>query len=71
MIDEFKNNPENSYTIKISEHIPSGVSMSTVSSFRSIENRYDVYRSKDCTKKFCEFLREHAMKIIHFKKKKM
>ena len=22
-------------------------------------------------KKFCEFLREHAMKIINFKKKKM
>ena len=45
--------------------------MSTISSFRSIENRHDVYRSKDCMKTFCEFLREHAMKIINFKKKKM
>ena len=25
---------------------------------------------KDCMKKFCECLREHAMKIINFKKKK-
>ena len=28
-------------------------------------NRHDVYRGKDCIKKFCESLREHAMiKII-------
>ena len=44
--------------------------MSTMSSFRSIENMYDVYRGKDCMKKFCDFLKEHAMKTINFKKKK-
>ena len=43
--------------------------MSTISSFRSIE-KHDVYRGKDCMKRFCEFLREHVMKIINFKKKK-
>ena len=43
---------------------------STISSFRSIENKHDIYRGKDCLKKFCEFLREHAIKIINFKKKK-
>ena len=26
-----------------------------------------VWRGKDCNKKFCESLREHAMKIINFK----
>ena len=41
-----------------------------ISSFKSIENKHDVYRAKNCTKKFCEFLREHAIKIINFKKKK-
>ena len=45
--------------------------MSTISSFRSIENKHDVYRGKDCMKKFYEFLRQHAMKIINFKKKKL
>ena len=40
--------------------------MSTILPFRSIENKH----GKDCMKKFCEFLREHAMKIINFKKKK-
>ena len=44
--------------------------MSTISSFRTIENKHDVYRGKDCMKKFSEFLREHAMKIINSKKEK-
>ena len=68
--DGCKNNPENSSTTKVSEHIPSGFSMSTISSFKNIKNKHDVYRGKDHMKKFSGFLREHAMKIINFKKKK-
>ena len=45
--------------------------MSTISSFRIIENKHDLYSGKDCKKKFCEFLREHTAKTINFKKKKM
>ena len=66
-IDGCKDNPKNSSTTKTSEHIPSGFSMFTTSSFRSIENKHDVYRGKDCSKKFCEYLREHAIKIINCK----
>ena len=69
-IDGRKNNPENSSTTKVSEHIPSGFSTSTISSFRSTENKHDLCREKDSMKKFFEFLREHTMKIINFKKKK-
>ena len=61
-----KNNPEIPFTTKVSEHIPSGFSMSTISSFRSIENKHDLYRGKYCIKKFCESLREHALQIINF-----
>ena len=68
--DGCKSNPENSSTAKISKHIPLGFSMSTISSFSSIENKNDVYRGKDCMENFCEFVREHAMEIINFKKKK-
>ena len=70
-IDGFKFNSENSSSTKVSEHIPSGFSMSTISSFRSIENKHDVYRCKDCMKKFVEFLRKPAMKTFNVKKKKM
>ena len=61
-------NHEKSSTTKVSGHIPPGFSMSTISSFRSIENNRDVYRGKDCKKNFCEYLRQHAMKMINFKK---
>ena len=70
-IDGCENNSENLSTTKVSKHISSGFSLSTVYSFRSIENKHDVHRGKNCTKKFCEFLRVHAMEIINFKKKKV
>ena len=44
--------------------------MSTISSFKNIGNKHDLYRGKDCMKKNCESLREHAIKIINFRKKK-
>ena len=44
--------------------------MSTISSFRSIENNHDVYRGKDCMKRFSEFFREHTMKAINSKEEK-
>ena len=47
-----KNNPEKSST-KVSEHIPSGFSMSTICSFKDIKNKHDVYRGKEYMKKFC------------------
>ena len=40
--------------------------MSTLSLFKSIENKHDVYGGKDCMKKCCESLKEHPMKIINF-----
>ena len=45
--------------------------MCPILSFKSMENNHDVYRGKDCMKMFSESLRQHAMKIINFKKKKM
>ena len=35
-----------------------------------MENKHDVYKGKDCMKKFCESLREHAIKINNYIKKK-
>ena len=64
--DQCKNHHENLSTTKANKHIPSGFATSTIFSFRSKENKHVVYRGKDCMKKFCEFLREQAMKIINF-----
>ena len=59
--DGRKSNPENLSRIKVVELIPSGVSMSATSSFKSIENKNNVYRGKDCMKKnfFWIFKRIH------------
>ena len=67
-IEGCKNNTKNSFTTKEGENIPSDFLMSTILSFKSIENKHDVYRGKDCMKNLCEFLREHAMKITKKKK---
>ena len=68
--DKCKNNLENSPTTKVSEHTPSGFSMSTILSFKSIENKHDAFRGTDSMEKFCVSLREDAMNVINFKKKK-
>ena len=67
-INGCKNSSETSSAIKVSGHIPSGFSISTITSVGNTENKHNVYRSKDWMKKFYESLREHAMKIINFKK---
>ena len=69
-VDGYKNNAKKSSTIKVGEYIPSGFSMSAILSFKDIENKHDVYRGKNCMKKFCESLKKHAVKIINLKKKK-
>ena len=45
--------------------------MSTIWAFDHIKTKHTLYCRKDCMKKFCEFLREHAKNIIDFEKKKM
>ena len=37
--------------------------MSTILSFKDIENKHDVCRGKDWIKKFCESLIDYGMKI--------
>ena len=45
--DGCKNNPEKSLATKVSEHVPSGFPISTISSFKYIGKMYDLYRGKD------------------------
>ena len=67
-ICQCKINSENSSTANVGKYVPSVFSMSTISSFGSIENKYDVYRAKDSLQKFCESLIKQEIKIINFNK---
>ena len=70
-IDTCQNNPALSSTTKINQHIPSGYSIYTNCSFDKSNNKLSYYRGEDCMKRFCKDLKDHATKIIDFKKKTM
>ena len=65
------NNPNESSTTKINKHTPSGYSIFTSCSFDESRNKLNYYRGKDCMKKFCKDLKEHAPRIINYEKKKI
>ena len=65
------NNPNESSTTKINQHTPSGYSIFTSCSFYESKNKLNYYRGKDCMKKFCKDLKEHATRIINHEKKKI
>ena len=65
------NNPNESSTTKINKHTPSGYSIFTSCSFDESKNKLNYYRGKDCMKKFCKDLKEHATRIINLEKKKI
>ena len=66
------NNPEKSSTTKINKHTASGYSLFTHCSFDVTKNKLNYYRGKDCMKTFCKDLKlkDQAMKIIDYEKKK-
>ena len=66
-----QNNPNESSTIEINKHTPSGYSIFTHCSSDQTKNKLNHYKRKDCMKKFCKDLRKHPIKIINYEKKKM
>ena len=66
-----QNNPDKSYTEKRVEHIPSRYSLFTCCSFDKSKNEQKYYRGEDCMIMFCKDLKEQAMKIINYEKKKI
>ena len=51
-------------------HKPYGYSLNTHCSFDATKNKLDYYRGKDCMERFLKKLKEHALKIINYEKKK-
>ena len=70
-INTCHNNHKKSSATKINKHTPSGYSLLTYCTFDTTKNKLDYYRDKNCMKKFCLDLREHAIKIINYEKKVM
>ena len=66
-----QNNPEKSSKTKINMHPPSGYSLFTNYSLDSAKSKPDCYKDKDCMEIFCKNLKEHATKMINYKKNEM
>ena len=56
---------------KKTKHTPSGYLLLTNCLFDAAKNNLDCYRDKDCMEKFCQDLREHAMRIVNYEKEEM
>ena len=69
-INTCHNNSKKSSATKISNHTPCGYSLFTHCLFDTTKMKLDYYRGKNCMKTFCLDLREHAIKIISYEKKK-
>ena len=67
----YQNNPKELSTTEINKHTASGYSLFTHCSFDKTKNKLNHYKGKDCMKKFCKDLREHATKTINYEKKTM
>ena len=63
------NNPDLSSTTKINQHVPSGYSIFTNCSFDKSYNNLSHSRGEDCMKRFCKDLKDHAKRIVDFKRK--
>ena len=60
-----KDNPENSFTTKVSKRVACVYSISTIHAFDNEKGKHDKYRGKDCMKKFFKDIRKHAINIIN------
>ena len=63
-------NPGKLLTIQVNQHTSSGYSLLTYCTFDLTKNKLDFNRGKDCIKRFCNDLKEHATKIINYELKK-
>ena len=70
-IDTCQNNPEESYKEKKAKHKLSGYWRVTCCSFDKSKTEWNYYRGKDCIERFCKDLRDQAMKVIDYEKKKI
>ena len=57
-------NPEESYTKKINQHIPSGFCVYSKFAYGKVENPLKLYRGEDCLEVFCDYI-ENEVKRLH------
>ena len=57
--------PEEPYTSKVNQHIPSGWCVYSKFAYGNVQNPLRLCRGKDCIEKFCNHIREEAHRLYH------
>ena len=60
-----KPDPEESYTTKINQHIPSGYCVYSKFAYGDVKDPSTIYRGKDCVEKFCDYIKQEAHRFHH------
>ena len=66
-IDTCHNNPEQSFTTRVSKHEPCGFSIVAKLPVTNIRAKNTCYRGEDCMEIYCKKLREWVMEIVNYK----
>ena len=64
-IQDANPNPNKPYTTKVNQHIPSGYCVYSKFAYGEVEAPLKLYRGEDCAKKFCEYIRQKAIRLYH------
>ena len=57
--------PEEPYTSKVNQHIPSGWCVYSKFTYGEADDPLKLYRGKDCVEKFCDHVKEEAHRLYH------
>ena len=64
-IQGLRPDPEESYSTKINQHIPSGYCIYSKFSYGEVKDPLKLYRGKDCVEKFCDYIKQEANRLYH------
>ena len=57
--------PKESYTKKVHQHIPPGYCVYSKFAYGEVETPLKLYRGKDCAEKFCDCIKQEAHRLYH------
>ena len=58
-------NPNESYTKKVNQHIPSCFCVYSKFAYGEVKDPLKLYRSKDCVQVFCDYIKKEARRLHH------
>ena len=58
-------NPNKPYTKKVNQHIPSDFCIYSKFAYGEVKDSLKLYRGKDCTQVFCDYIKKEARRLYH------